>query len=122
MFMALDLQCRDGLDYDSIWLRGQAPLPEYFRPTSNHSTAAEQAFDRAFSPAAAMAHGYNARHAELYDSSVFENQLSALRHHFLSKIFIKRTIYVPPSSAHQFRHDIESCFWGTCGRLGGWWF
>jgi len=122
MFMALDLQCRDGLDYSEWRLRGQAPLPQYFQPTSRHGTAAKEAFERAFSPAAATAHGYNAQHAELYDSSVFENQLSALHQHFLTNTFIEWTIHVPPSSAHQFRHDIESCFWGTCGRLGGWWF
>jgi len=78
---------------------------------------ARMAFERAFSSGAAESHGYtDPDHLKLYDEDWLPERLEALHKHFETTTFAGRfcTEFAHRSTAHQLRHDIESCFWGMC--------
>jgi len=135
MFMAMDLLNVPDREYTAVAFHQTKGVPKLFAPRKSLQASTNDAFARAFSLEAAKTHGYHdAEHLKLYDSTWLEDRLTKLHQHFDETVFrVVRTdaedaeedegseeeearLLVPPSTAHQLRHDIESCFWGAFPR------
>ena len=96
---------------------GPAPTNRQERLSTVENDVSAKAFEQAFSPAAAQAHGYiDPDHLKLYNEDQLRPALDRLCQHFQATVFSKGSFTrKPPQSsvAHQLRHDVESCFWGT---------
>jgi len=135
MFMAMDLLNVPDRQYTAAAFHQTKGVPKLFAPRKSLLASTNDTFARAFSLDAAKTHGYqDAEHLNLYDSTWLEDRLTKLHQHFDETVFrVARTdaedaqydegrkeekarLLVKPSTAHQLRHDIESCFWGAFPR------